>query len=172
MTWQMLGQYCPLSRFIQSLILLQITEWQRKFYYHWSRKNVGFSWLIILWKQQMMRYQDRERFVAYLSSETLITASSCGIVTAMLTVSLHPSSLFTKMALSCFRLEVSSSESLIVAAILRLLAQELFPSCNKTTLRPELTWHGSETVFMTSWTILRSGYGCVRASRSRLIGLK
>lgn len=73
----------------------------------------------------------REQFVAYLSSETLITASSCGIVTAILTISLHPSSLLTKTAFMCFRFGVSSSESLIVAAILRLLAKQSFPSCKK-----------------------------------------
>ena len=73
----------------------------------------------------------REQFVAYLSSETLITASSCGIVTAILTISLHPSSLLTKTAFMCFRFGVSSSESLIVAAILHLLAKQSFPSCNK-----------------------------------------
>lgn len=64
----------------------------------------------------------REGFSTYLSSETLITASSCGIVTAILTVSLHPSSLFTKAALMCFLLEVSSSVSFIVAAIFCLLS--------------------------------------------------
>lgn len=83
-----------------------------------------------------------EQFVAYLSSETLITASSCGIVTAILTISLHPSSLFTKTAFICLRFGISSSESLIVAAILHLLAKQSFPSCNK--LCPDRNWLDTE----------------------------
>ena len=73
------------------------------------------------WCETSKHRVTREGFSTHLSSETLITASSCGIVTAILTVSLHPSSLFTNTALMCFLLEISSSVSFIVAAI--LLAQ-------------------------------------------------
>lgn len=78
----------------------------------------------------------------YLSSETLIMASSCGIVTAMLTTSLQPSSLFTRVGLGrAFRVR-SCSVSLIVAAILVDLvirSRDYYPVCPSTTGSPSVS---------------------------------
>ena len=55
--WQTLGQYCPLSRFTQSLMLLQITRRERG-KNTFSCKCITFSWLDF-WKQQHINIQSR-----------------------------------------------------------------------------------------------------------------